>query len=33
LRGVANYQGMFKLSYLRGPSGIIVMLNEDLRKN
>jgi glyoxylase I family protein len=33
LRGVANYQDMFKLSYLRGPSGIIVMLNEDLRKN
>ena len=32
LRGVANYRDMFKLSYLRGPSGIIVMLNEDLRK-
>jgi glyoxylase I family protein len=31
LRGVANYQDMYKLSYLRGPSGIIVMLNEDLR--
>lgn len=26
LRGVANYQGVYKLTYLRGPSGIIVML-------
>jgi len=30
LRGVANYQDVYKLSYLRGPSGIIVMLAEDL---
>lgn len=30
LRGVANYQGVYKLTYVRGPSGIIVMLAEDL---
>ncbi len=33
LRGVANYQDVYKLSYLRGPSGIIVMLAQDLTKN
>ncbi len=33
LRGVANYENIYKLSYLRGPSGIIVMLAEDLRKS
>ncbi|MEO9330336.1 VOC family protein [Gordonia aurantiaca] len=33
LRGVANYQDIYKLSYLRGPSGIIVMLAQDLTKN
>ncbi len=32
LRGVANYQDVYKLSYLRGPSGIIVMLAQDLTK-
>ena len=32
LRGVANYQGVYKLAYVRGPSGIIVMLAEDLTK-
>lgn len=32
LRGVANYQGTYKLTYLRGPSGIIVMFAQDLRK-
>jgi glyoxylase I family protein len=32
LRGVANYQDVYKLTYLRGPSGILVMLAEDLRK-
>jgi len=26
LRGVADYQGAVKLTYVRGPSGIIVML-------
>jgi glyoxylase I family protein len=33
LRGVANYQGVYKLTYLRGPSGILVMLAEDLTKS
>lgn len=32
LRGVANYEDVYKLSYLRGPSGIIVMLAQDLRR-
>ncbi|MFD5214950.1 VOC family protein [Microbacterium sp. NPDC058345] len=32
LRGVANYQGVYKLTYLRGPSGILVMLAEDLNR-
>ncbi|MDR6437690.1 glyoxylase I family protein [Paenarthrobacter nicotinovorans] len=30
LRGVANYQGVYKLTYLRGPSGILVMLAQKL---
>lgn len=30
LRGVANYQDVYKLAYVRGPSGIIVMLAEEL---
>ena len=30
LRGVANYQDIYKLTYLRGPSGILVMLAEKL---
>lgn len=30
LRGVANYQDVYKLTYLRGPSGILVMLAQDL---
>ena len=30
LRGVANYRDVYKLTYLRGPSGILVMLAEDL---
>ncbi|MEU1122838.1 VOC family protein [Streptomyces sp. NPDC005899] len=33
LRGVATYEDVYKLAYLRGPSGILVMLAEDLRKN
>lgn len=33
LRGVATYEDVYKLTYLRGPSGIIVMLAEELRKN
>lgn len=32
LRGVATYQDVYKLTYLRGPSGILVMLAQDLRK-
>ena len=30
LRGVATYQDMYKLTYVRGPSGIIVMLAQEL---
>lgn len=31
LRGVATYQDIYKLTYVRGPSGIIVMLAEELQ--
>ena len=30
LRGVANYNDVYKLTYVRGPSGILVMLAEEL---
>lgn len=30
LRGVANYQDLYRLTYLRGPSGILVMLAQRL---
>ena len=30
LRGVARYEDAYRLTYLRGPSGIIVMLAEEL---
>ncbi len=30
LRGVAQYRDIYKLSYVRGPSGIIVMLAQEL---
>jgi glyoxylase I family protein len=30
LRGVATYQDVYRLTYLRGPSGILVMLAEAL---
>lgn len=33
LRGVATYEDLYKLTYLRGPSGILVMFAEDLRKS
>ena len=33
LRGVANYQGVYRLAYVRGRSGIIVMLAQDLTKS
>lgn len=32
LRDVATYEDAYKLTYLRGPSGIIVMFAEDLTK-
>ena len=32
LRGVATYGDVYKLTYLRGPSGIIVMLAQALQK-
>jgi glyoxylase I family protein len=32
LRGVATYEDIYKLTYVRGPSGIIVMLAQDLTK-
>ncbi|MDT0194041.1 VOC family protein [Arthrobacter sp. AB6] len=32
LRGVATYGEAYKLTYLRGPSGILVMLAEKLKK-
>jgi len=31
LRGVATYRDIYKLSYVRGPSGIIVMFAEELK--
>jgi glyoxylase I family protein len=33
LRGVATYEDIFKLCYVRGPSGIIVMLAERLKQS
>jgi glyoxylase I family protein len=33
LRGVATYGDMYKLTYVRGPSGILVMLAEELKKS
>lgn len=30
LRGIANYQDVYRLSYVRGPSGIIVMFAQAL---
>jgi glyoxylase I family protein len=33
LRGVATYGDIYKLTYLRGPSGILVMLAEKLQKD
>ena len=32
LRGVATYEDIYKLTYVRGPSGIIVMLAEELER-
>ena len=33
LRGVATYGDVYKLTYLRGPSGILVMLAQKLKKD
>ena len=33
LRGVATYEDIYKLTYVRGPSGIIVMLAQNLKKS
>ncbi|GMA40261.1 VOC family protein [Mobilicoccus caccae] len=33
LRGVATYEDVYRLTYVRGPSGIIVMLAEELQKS
>jgi glyoxylase I family protein len=33
LRGVATYKDVYKLTYVRGPSGILVMLAEELKTN
>ena len=33
LRGVAQYEDVYRLTYVRGPSGIIVMLAEELRRD
>ena len=32
LRGVATYENVYKLTYLRGPSDILVMFAEELHK-
>ncbi|MGF1648775.1 MAG: VOC family protein [Kineosporiaceae bacterium] len=32
LRGVATYEDVYQLTYLRGPSGILVMFSEELQK-
>ncbi|MZD05937.1 VOC family protein [Streptomyces sp. SID5785] len=32
LRGVATYEDIYRLTYVRGPSGILVMLAEELKK-
>lgn len=33
LRGVATFSDLYKLTYIRGPSGIIVMLAQELTKS
>ena len=33
LRGVATYDDVYKLTYVRGPSGILVMLAQELNKS
>jgi glyoxylase I family protein len=33
LRGVATYGDVYRLTYVRGPSGILVMFAEELNKS
>jgi glyoxylase I family protein len=33
LRGVATYRDLYKLTYIRGPSGILVMLAQELDRS
>jgi glyoxylase I family protein len=33
LRGVATYEDIYRLTYVRGPSGILVMFAEDLSRS
>jgi glyoxylase I family protein len=33
LRGVATYEDVYKLTYVRGPSGILVMLAQEIKKS
>lgn len=33
LRGVAEYEDLYKLTYVRGPSGIIVMLAQEVKRD
>src|SRR3954465_5221222 len=33
LRGVATYEDVYKLTYVRGPSGILVMLAEEIKSS
>src|SRR5213082_2563033 len=33
LRGVATYEDVYKLTYVRGPSGILVMLAEQMKSS
>ncbi|MFF1572302.1 VOC family protein [Leifsonia sp. NPDC058292] len=33
LRGVATYEDFYKLTYLRGPSGILVMFAQELKRS
>ena len=32
MRGEATYRDVYKLSYVRGPSGILVMFAEELQR-
>jgi glyoxylase I family protein len=32
VRGVATYRDIYKLTYVRGPSGILVMFAQELKR-